>query len=170
MRLAGSTVAYKTKLQPTIAQFSTEAEFMGASDFGKILLYIQSILWDLRVSQHVALVLYEDNNMCTAMAMVQKPTLQTRHMDIKYHVIMDWVEHDLLQLKWIDTTVNQADLFTKQLGFYCHTDCVLGHVPPAYISVPTITLVATPLLTADVFLTTACLWTTIAHNPFSLES
>ena len=44
LRLAGGTVAYKTKLQPTIAQSSTEAEFMGASDFGKILLYVRSVL------------------------------------------------------------------------------------------------------------------------------
>ena len=38
---------YKTKLQPTIAQSLTEVEFMGASDFGKILLYVRSVLWDL---------------------------------------------------------------------------------------------------------------------------
>jgi hypothetical protein len=85
-------ITYKTKLQPTIAQSSTEAEFMGASDFGKIMLYVWSILWDLGVPQHAASVMYEDNYACTAMAMAQKPTLRTRHMDIEYHVICKWVE------------------------------------------------------------------------------
>ena len=56
--LAGGTVAYKTKLQPTIAQSSTEAEFMGALDFGKILLYVRNILWDLGVPQQAASILY----------------------------------------------------------------------------------------------------------------
>ncbi len=116
LRLAGGTIAYKTKLQPTVAQSSTEAEFMGASDFGKILLYVRSILWDLGIPQHAASVLYEDNDACTAMAMAQKPTSRTRHMDIKYHVICEWVEQDLLTLKRIDTTINMADLFTKSLG------------------------------------------------------
>jgi hypothetical protein len=46
---------------------------MGALDFGKILLYVCSVLWDLGVPQHAASVLYEDNNACTAMAMAQKP-------------------------------------------------------------------------------------------------
>ncbi len=35
LRLAGGTIAYKCKLQPTIAGSSTEAEFMAAYDTGK---------------------------------------------------------------------------------------------------------------------------------------
>ena len=48
-RLAGGPVAYKTKLQPTVAQSSTEAEFMQATDAGCISLFIRSILWDLNI-------------------------------------------------------------------------------------------------------------------------
>lgn len=69
MWLASSTVAYKAKLQPTIAQSSTEAEFMDTLDFCKILLYVCSILWDLGVPQQVASVFYEDNDACMAIAM-----------------------------------------------------------------------------------------------------
>ena len=39
VRLTGGSVGYNTKLQPNIAQSSTEAESMGASDFGKVILY-----------------------------------------------------------------------------------------------------------------------------------
>ena len=173
LRLAGGSVAYKTKLQPTIAQSSTEAEFMGASDFGKILLYVRSVLWDLGVPQHAASVMYEDNDACTAMAMAQKPTPRTRHMDIKYQVICEWVERDLLHLKRIDTAINLADLFTKQLGttlFYRHTDFVLGHVPPHYATTthPAHVTTAT-VLTNDMFYNLGLLWTRIAHNPFTVR-
>ncbi len=71
------------------------------------------------------------------MAMVQKPTPWTRHMDIKYHTLVKWVKRDLLRLKRINTTLNLADHFTKQLGtvlFHCHLDYILGNVPPAYSS------------------------------------
>ena len=44
LRLAGGTVAYKTKLQPTVAMSSTESEFMGAADCGKLLLFVRSIM------------------------------------------------------------------------------------------------------------------------------
>ena len=49
MQLAGATVAYKTRLQPTVTMSSTEAEFMAASDAGKISLFVRSILYDLDV-------------------------------------------------------------------------------------------------------------------------
>jgi hypothetical protein len=58
LRLAGGSIAYKAKLQPTVTQSSTEAEFMGASDFGKILLYVQSVLWDLGIPQHACIPPY----------------------------------------------------------------------------------------------------------------
>ena len=135
VRLAGGTIAYKTKLQATVAQSSTEAEFMGASDFGKMMLYIRSILWDLGLPQESASFLYEDNDACTAMAMAQKPTTRTRHMDIKFHALCEWVERDLIKLERIDTTINMADHFTKSLSpilFRRHTDYIMGRVPPNY--------------------------------------
>ena len=64
LRLAGGTIAYKSKLQPTLAQSSTKAKFMVASDAGKMILYVRSILYDLDIPQHAASVLYEDNEGC----------------------------------------------------------------------------------------------------------
>jgi hypothetical protein len=40
VRLAGGTIAYKCKFQPTIAGSSTEAEFMAACDNGKMILFV----------------------------------------------------------------------------------------------------------------------------------
>jgi hypothetical protein len=71
------------------------------------------------------------------MAMSQKPTPRTRHMDIKYHALCEWVKQDLLKLEGIDTTINLADHFTKQLGwvlFHHHMDYIFRKVPPMYSS------------------------------------
>ena len=86
---------------------------MAAFDLGKMLLYVSSVLWDLNVPQEAASTLYEDNDACAVMANAQKPTSRTRHMDIRYHVLCEWVERDLLILERIDTTVNEADHFTQ---------------------------------------------------------
>jgi hypothetical protein len=58
-------------------------------------------------------------------------------MDIKYKVLAEWVERDLIKLERVDTTLNWADHFTKQLGpllFQRHVDYIMGHVPPQYSS------------------------------------
>ena len=135
IRLAGGTIAYKSKFQPTVAGSSTEAEFMAAYDTGKMILFVRSILWDLDIPQEAATVLYEDNDACTAIGNVQKPTSRTRHIDIKYFSLCEWIERNLMILERIDTTLNMSDHLTKALSralFHRHADFLLGHVPPAY--------------------------------------
>jgi hypothetical protein len=135
IKLAGAAVAYKTQLQDTIATSSTESEFMAAYKLSKMLLYIHSILWDLNIPQEAASRLYEDNDACTAMANAQKLTSCTRHMDIRYHVLCEWVERNLIVLERVDTTINEADHFTKLLScilFHRHIDYIMGHIPPEY--------------------------------------
>ncbi len=80
-----------------------------------MILLVRSVLWDLEIPQEAATVLYEDNDACTAMGNAQKPTARTRHMDIKYFSICEWVERELMYLDRIDTTINMADHFTKGL-------------------------------------------------------
>jgi hypothetical protein len=102
MRLAGGTIAYKSKFQPTVAGSSTEAEFMAAYYTGKMILFVRSVLWDLGVPQEAATVLYEDNDACTAKGNAQKSTIRTRHIDIKTFSLCEWV---LMHLERIDTTI-----------------------------------------------------------------
>ena len=113
IQLAGGKIAYKTKFQPTVALSSTEAEFMAATDVGRMCLYVRSILWDLDIPQEAATVAYEDNDGCMAMANAQKLTSRTRHIDIKYFALCEWVEQDLILLEQIDTSINIADHLTN---------------------------------------------------------
>ncbi len=138
IRLAGGTIAYKTKFQPMVAGSLTEAEFMSAYDTGKMILFTCSILWDLDIPQEVATLLYEDNDACTTTANAQKQTPRTRHMDMKYFALSEWVERNLMLLEHIDTSINLSDHFTKSLQmnlFHRHADFLLGHIPPAYLPV-----------------------------------
>ena len=56
-------------------------------------------------------------------------------MDLKYNVLCEWVERDLIKLERVATKLNLADHFTKQLGpllFHRHVDYIMGRVPPQY--------------------------------------
>ena len=111
---------------------------MSAYFTGKMILFVRSVLWDLGIPQEAATLLYKDNDACTAMANAQKPTPRTRHMDIKYFSLSDWVERDLMLLERIDTSINLADHFTKSLQpalFHRHADFILGHILPTYLPV-----------------------------------
>ena len=69
------------------------------------------------------------------MGNAQKPTPRTRHIDIKYFSLCEWVERDLILLDRIDTSINMSDHLTKSLQtllFHRHADFLLGHIPPLY--------------------------------------
>ena len=61
-----------------------------------------------------------------------KPTKNTRHVDLHYFAVVDWVDRDLLAVKKISTKDNNSDTFTKHLSkilFYRHNDTLLKHCP-----------------------------------------
>jgi hypothetical protein len=123
-------IAWRGHLWPTVAHSSTEA-FYETNNTGRQSLYCRSIMRDLGIPQEVATILYEDNNGATAMANAGKPTSRTRHIDIKFYAIQEWVERDLVVLKRIDTSINMADHYTKPLPrilFYRHNDYNMGRV------------------------------------------
>ena len=97
--LVGGAVGFRAGLLPTVAMTSTEAKFMEAAVMGRMYLYCRSVMWDLGVPQCAGTITYEENDVCTMMAQAQKPTPQARHIDIKYHVICEWVEDDLIKLE-----------------------------------------------------------------------
>jgi hypothetical protein len=108
---------------------------MAACDVGRMSLFIRSILWDLNIPQEASTTAYKNNDGCTAMGNAQKPTVHTRHINIKYFALCDWVKRDLTHLERIDTLINIADHLTKPLSrilFHQHADFLLGHVLPKY--------------------------------------
>ena len=94
-------------------------------------------MWDLGAPQCSATIAYEDKDSCTMLAQAQKPTPRARHIGIKYHVICQWVEGDLLKLERISTMMNIADIFTKQLGpllYRRHCAYLMGRVLQQYLA------------------------------------
>ena len=138
--MAGGSIYYKSKYQPTIALSSTEAEFVAATATGKAILYVRSILEELGLPQTDATTLYIDNNGALNMANQGQPTRNTRHMELKSFAIQQWVERDLLYLKRIKSEFNYADAMTKVLGrtkFHQHFNYIMGKTRPTYADIHT---------------------------------
>jgi len=57
---AGAAVAYKAKMQSTVATSSTEAEFIAAIYAAKVVKHLRSILSDLHLLPKPTII-YEDN-------------------------------------------------------------------------------------------------------------
>jgi hypothetical protein len=118
--LGGGAIAYRSKLQPVVATSSTEAEFIAAVQAAKMAKYLRSVLHDLGFPQHTATPIYCDNEAAILMTNACKPTQRSRHIDIQWYAIQEWMRRGDIVLKHIAGTINPADSLTKALGWILH--------------------------------------------------
>ena len=135
MMLAGAAVHYRTCLQPTIAQSSTEAEFTNMADAGKAALYLKQILEELEIIMTTPTPIHADNQGAIQLANSQQPTRQTRHVEMKHFVILQQTDDKFINFIDTKTDENYSDSLSKptaQTKFYEHTDIFMGRCRPAY--------------------------------------
>ena len=102
-------------------------------DAGKIALHIRSILADLNVPRCDATIIFEDDRGALLMANSGQPTKYTKLIYMRYFVLQEWVEKDLIFIQYIPTSLNCADSLTKSnshILFHRHFDFLLGRIPP----------------------------------------
>ena len=128
----GGAIVYKSKTQSLTATSLTEAKFIATFDAGKIANYLRLVLLQLGYSQGNLIEIHIDNQ--SALLIVNQnssPTSCTRHMDIRYFAIQDWVHEDKsIIMKWIPGPLNFSDAETKPLGYVLHAwHCrrMMGH-------------------------------------------
>ena len=114
--LAGGPITWDSRKQKTIAQSSTEAEYMAASDCGKQIIWIESLCMELGFNIK-PMILCVDNQ--GAIFAASNPVLHKhmKHIDIKYHAIQEWIKDEQIELQYISTEGQLADILTKSLPY-----------------------------------------------------
>ena len=136
--LCGGAIVYKSKTQSLTAVSSTEAEFIAAFDAGKICRYLRMILKQLGYEQKEATIINIDNQ--AALQIINdntSPTERTRHIDVRYWAIQDWIQDKSIFMQWIPGPLNISDAETKPLGYVLHArHCrrMMGHYTPLQIT------------------------------------
>eukprot|EP00957_Ditylum_brightwellii_P048833 3704825-Ditylum_brightwellii.AAC.2 len=62
-------------------------------------------------------MIHEDNSAAIRMANASKPNGRTRHINITYFAIQEWVENGNIKLAHIQGVANTSDALTKALGW-----------------------------------------------------
>ncbi|KAK2359506.1 putative mitochondrial protein [Trifolium repens] len=108
-------ISWASKRQTTIAMSTTEAEYISAAKCCTQLLWMKYQLEDYQISSN-NIPLYCDNT--AAIHLSKNPILHSRakHIEIKHHFIRDYVQKGVIDLKFIETENQWADIFTKPLA------------------------------------------------------
>jgi len=130
---AGAAIAYKAKMQPTIATSSTEAEFIAAVYTAKAVKHLQSVLNDLGLLYLKPTIIYKDNKAAINMINDSKPTTRSHHIDVQHFAIQEWQDCGEIEMQHIPGIINLVDDETKALSWVLHSRHLcqtMGHYGP----------------------------------------
>ncbi|KAL7284521.1 hypothetical protein ACG7TL_001812 [Trametes sanguinea] len=115
LKLAGGTFSWQSRAQKTVAHSSTEAEYMAMSDCSRQVVWIRNLMGEIGYKLGPIPVAGDNQG---SLFMGSNPVTESRskHIDIKYHAIREYIENKLIEVFYVDTDNNPADLFTKNLG------------------------------------------------------
>ncbi|KAJ9552008.1 hypothetical protein OSB04_016053 [Centaurea solstitialis] len=120
--LNGGAISWKSSKQDTIADSTTEAEYIAASDAAKEAVWLRNFLSDLRVVASVSrpIDIFCDNSGAVAQAKEPREHHKSRHVLRKYHLIREIIGRGDVRICKIPTEENVADPLTKPLAKVKH--------------------------------------------------
>nr|GEV83751.1 retrovirus-related Pol polyprotein from transposon TNT 1-94 [Tanacetum cinerariifolium] len=137
--LRGKLVFWSAKKQQLVAMSFVEAEYVAATECCADILWMKIQLCDYDI--HYNMVTISCNN-TSAISISNNPVLhsKTKHIDIRYHFIREHILNGDIELHFILTKYQLADIFIKALDeptfirkFWCAV-IVLDPKPPTYNS------------------------------------
>jgi hypothetical protein len=114
--LGSAVVSWFSRKQKSVALSSAEAEYMAASQASCEALWLRKMLIGLFGVQLRHTVIYCDNQSFIKLSENLVFHDRSKHIEILYHFIRDYVQRGSVELQYISTEEQVADILTKALN------------------------------------------------------
>lgn len=118
--MAGGPVSWSSKRQDVVALSTAEAEYIAPARRTQQSRWAFSFMSEIGYAQELPMRLYGDNSW--AVMICKNPKIQGRvkHIETREHFIREMVEREELEVEYIPSEENPADILTKSLGGTLH--------------------------------------------------
>lgn len=112
----GGPVAWCSRRKTCTTLSTTEAEYVAASETSKEAIWLRHLLQNIDLAKQNTVKIHCDNQ--RAIQLVRNPVFhgRTTHIDIRYHFIRDQLESNKIDIIYIETKMQIADILTKPLA------------------------------------------------------
>ncbi|GJY14644.1 retrovirus-related pol polyprotein from transposon TNT 1-94 [Tanacetum coccineum] len=112
--LGGKIVSWSSKKQDYTAMSTAEAEYVSLFACCAQVIWMQTQLLDYGYKYN-RILMYCDSKSAIAISCNPVQHSKTKHIDIRYHFIKEHVERGTVEIYFVGTAYQLADLFTKEL-------------------------------------------------------
>jgi hypothetical protein len=95
------------------------------------IIFIKQVLEFLRITVKFPIIVSVDNTGAIYLANNQSTGKHTKHVDVRYHFVREFIEDGIVKIVFVKSAENKADVFTKNLGgelFKRHTGGYLKRI------------------------------------------
>jgi len=111
----GGAVHWASKLQALVTLSTAESEYVAGAYAAREAVWIGRVAVELHLIDLPSIELVCDNQSALHMAHNPSDTSRTKHIEIRYHFLRQCVQSGVIQLNFVPTADNIADVFTKGL-------------------------------------------------------
>ena len=112
----GVPISWKSKGQKSVALSSSEAEYVALFEAAKEVKFINQVLISLNFMVKLPINVNVDNLGAIFMSENVSVSTRTKHVDIRYRFVQEFVFDGFLKINFVRSKGNDADIFTKNLG------------------------------------------------------
>lgn len=118
--ILSSPIYWKSQRQFLVALSSAEAEYVALSTCAINVSWLRRLYWEI-THQHLFLMtavmhpvtMFTDNTAALAISHSEQRSLKSKHIDTKFDHVRDMLRQNAIQLQYIHSSLQVADIFTK---------------------------------------------------------
>jgi hypothetical protein len=114
--LGSSLLTWQSQKQTIVALLSCESKYVGAATTAFQGIWLARLLAELSNGEEEQVMLKVDNKSAISLAKNLVFHERSKHIEVKYHLIRDCVETKKIELEFVPTEHQLANMLTKPLG------------------------------------------------------
>lgn len=108
-------ISWSSQRQSIVALSTAEAEYVALANGAKEAIWLCKMLNELQI-EHTTVPLFVDNQSAIKLAENAEFHKRSKHIDVRFHFVRDLVKRQDIEIKFVKSKDQLADIFTKPLS------------------------------------------------------